>query len=281
MVGTSNAIDDFGIVLRTTSHEISIWQQQKKIRMDCSDNFVFSNDNLSFPCHEHNYHQKHFCSISFNRQKLIRNTYKARSQWDMMPQTPPPQMSSTLTWSFLKQGCTNPGDQVTVVTKFCTVASNICGPSVWYLLHVTLLAPTILRWLLDFWRICATLLKYTFLFSDFRILTSSSMRNSQCILSCITDLQSYKYFVLNVSLYCNTIKFIWQASMLGPRVYSEGITPYWSCLQMSICYRLLLLLLLPLWWITRDLQIRYTNCLHKCVTCNHKTCTRHISNVGL
>ena len=30
MVGTSNAIEDFYIALRTTSHEISIWIKQKK-----------------------------------------------------------------------------------------------------------------------------------------------------------------------------------------------------------------------------------------------------------
>jgi hypothetical protein len=35
--------------------------------------------------------------------------------------------------------------------KFCVVAPSICGPSVWTLLHVTLLTPRILRWLLVFW----------------------------------------------------------------------------------------------------------------------------------
>jgi hypothetical protein len=43
--------------------------------------------------------------------------------------------------------------QVTMVTKFCVVAHNICGSSVWNLLHVILLAPRILRRLLDFWKI--------------------------------------------------------------------------------------------------------------------------------
>jgi hypothetical protein len=37
-----------------------------------------------------------------------------------------------------------------VATKFCTAAPNICGWSVWLLL-----APRILRWLLDFWKIFA------------------------------------------------------------------------------------------------------------------------------
>jgi hypothetical protein len=34
---------------------------------------------------------------------------------------------------------------------------HICGPSVWNLLRVCLLAPSILRWLQDFWKICAPL----------------------------------------------------------------------------------------------------------------------------
>lgn len=38
-----------------------------------------------------------------------------------------------------------------------TVAINICGSSVWNLLRVTLLAPRIIRWFLDFWKICAFL----------------------------------------------------------------------------------------------------------------------------
>ena len=51
------------------------------------------------------------------------------------------------------QGCANPGLQVARVTKFCTVAPSICGCSVWNLLHVTLLATRILKWLLDFWEV--------------------------------------------------------------------------------------------------------------------------------
>jgi hypothetical protein len=42
-------------------------------------------------------------------------------------------------------------------TKFCTVAPNICGPSMWNLLYVTLMAPRILEWLLDFWKSFAPL----------------------------------------------------------------------------------------------------------------------------
>jgi hypothetical protein len=38
---------------------------------------------------------------------------------------------------------------------FRTVAPNICASSVWNLLHVTIQTTRILRWLLDFWKICA------------------------------------------------------------------------------------------------------------------------------
>jgi hypothetical protein len=48
------------------------------------------------------------------------------------------------------QVCANPGFQVFVATKFCTVAPNVCGSSVWNFLHVTLLAFRILTLLLDF-----------------------------------------------------------------------------------------------------------------------------------
>ena len=39
------------------------------------------------------------------------------------------------------QGCQNPGSQVAVVNKFCTVAPNICGFSTSKSLYVTLLVP--------------------------------------------------------------------------------------------------------------------------------------------
>jgi len=57
----------------------------------------------------------------------------------------------------IRQWYTNPGRQVARATKFCTVALNVCGPSVWNLLRVHLLAPTFLSWLLDFLKVCATL----------------------------------------------------------------------------------------------------------------------------
>ena len=50
------------------------------------------------------------------------------------------------------QGRTNPGRQVARSTKFCTAAPNMCGSLVWNLLHVTFVAPRILRRLLEFWK---------------------------------------------------------------------------------------------------------------------------------
>lgn len=49
-----------------------------------------------------------------------------------------------------KQRCRNPRRQVYRATKFCIVAPNICGPTPMNLLHIILLAPRILRWLLGF-----------------------------------------------------------------------------------------------------------------------------------
>jgi hypothetical protein len=48
----------------------------------------------------------------------------------------------------LPQRYTYPGCQVAWATEFCEQLPNICGSSAWNLFHVTLLAPTIFRWLL-------------------------------------------------------------------------------------------------------------------------------------
>lgn len=58
------------------------------------------------------------------------------------------------------QVCTNPGHQITQVTKFCMLAPNICGSSGWNLLHVTLLLPRSLRLLLEFGKICALMVLF-------------------------------------------------------------------------------------------------------------------------
>ena len=53
--------------------------------------------------------------------------------------------------------CYNEGCTKSRVTKFCTVAPNICWSSVWNLLHVTLLEPRILRRQVYFSKIYASL----------------------------------------------------------------------------------------------------------------------------
>jgi hypothetical protein len=75
------------------------------------------------------------------------------SQINPVQSSDPPSLRLVL---LLYLGCTNPRNQVILVTKFFMVVSNICGPSVWNLLYV-ILVTRILRWLLDFWNICGLL----------------------------------------------------------------------------------------------------------------------------
>ena len=53
-------------------------------------------------------------------------------------------------YKFFNQRCTNPGCLVARTTKNYVVRCNVCGFSVWKLLHVSLLEQRILRWFLDF-----------------------------------------------------------------------------------------------------------------------------------
>jgi hypothetical protein len=62
-----------------------------------------------------------------------------------------------LQFSSLIQGYTNPGRQVARATTFCTMAHTEYN-----LLHISLLASRILRWLLDFWKICTPLHSITY-----------------------------------------------------------------------------------------------------------------------
>jgi len=55
----------------------------------------------------------------------------------------------------LHHGSLNLGCRVVVMTEL--VVPNICGPSIWKLLRVTSLAPRILSWLLEFWKMFAPL----------------------------------------------------------------------------------------------------------------------------
>lgn len=54
----------------------------------------------------------------------------------------------------IEDRCANPRCQVMQATKFCTAVPNICGSWVWNLIHVILMVPRVLRWFLDFWKIC-------------------------------------------------------------------------------------------------------------------------------
>jgi hypothetical protein len=69
------------------------------------------------------------------------------------------------------RGAEIPGGRSPVATAFCTVAPNTRISSVWNLFRVTLLAPRILGWLLDFFEnlntpllrgLCAGLLQTRF-----------------------------------------------------------------------------------------------------------------------
>jgi len=59
----------------------------------------------------------------------------------------------------LREGCTNPGARSPRRLIF-TVIYNMCESSAWSLLHVTLLARRILRWLLNFWKTARSFVKH-------------------------------------------------------------------------------------------------------------------------
>jgi hypothetical protein len=56
------------------------------------------------------------------------------------------------------QECANPGRQVAHPNEFYKMAPNFCESLVWDLLHATVLAPRILRSILDFWKSLAHLI---------------------------------------------------------------------------------------------------------------------------
>jgi hypothetical protein len=49
-----------------------------------------------------------------------------------------------------------------LLSKICITVPNICGPLVWNIFRVTLLAPIIFIELLELWKICATMSKTTY-----------------------------------------------------------------------------------------------------------------------
>ena len=58
----------------------------------------------------------------------------------------------------LGQGCTSAESKVAMAIRFFMAAPNIFRSIVWNSLHVNVVKPRILRWLLDFWKICASLI---------------------------------------------------------------------------------------------------------------------------
>jgi hypothetical protein len=57
------------------------------------------------------------------------------------------------------------GKIIPEVLKFSTVGPDTCGSALWNLLHVTLLAPGIFRWILGFCKIYASFSKHTYVSS--------------------------------------------------------------------------------------------------------------------
>jgi hypothetical protein len=55
--------------------------------------------------------------------------------------------------------CTNLSCHIAQPTKCCTVVPNVCGSSECNVFHVTLLVSRILRWLLDFSKVCSPYIK--------------------------------------------------------------------------------------------------------------------------
>jgi len=63
---------------------------------------------------------------------------------------------------------TNPGRQDAQTNKFDTVAPKVCRSSIWNFTHANLLAPRILRWLLNFENLCTPGLLYVLTAETFR-----------------------------------------------------------------------------------------------------------------
>jgi hypothetical protein len=59
----------------------------------------------------------------------------------------------------IKKACKNSSHHVAKVTKFGTVAPNICGPLVWNVFLINLVASRTFEVDPDFWKICAPKVK--------------------------------------------------------------------------------------------------------------------------
>jgi hypothetical protein len=85
----------------------------------------------------------------------------------------------------------------TRVSKYCTLTPNICRSWVWKSLHISLLAPRILKWLLDVWKFFFSCLKqYTSLCRRWR----SSQRSSELMCPCTSTVRYSSCPYLKVQL---------------------------------------------------------------------------------
>lgn len=66
-------------------------------------------------------------------------------------------MNSSDDSHMLGQGRTNPGSKNAMVTKFCTLAPHIWILCLRILFRDSILAPIILRWIIEFWTVCTSL----------------------------------------------------------------------------------------------------------------------------
>ena len=106
-----------------------------------------------------------------------------------------PHPAALFSWYGLHQRCTNSRRQVTLATTFWTVAPNICGFSVQNLLHVTLPASAILRWVLVLLRICAPLGLHT-VYTVHTILWRDA-NNLNTLMTHVTGITFYTFCIAN------------------------------------------------------------------------------------
>ena len=73
-----------------------------------------------------------------------------------------------------------PGARSPGATSSSVVAPNMYGRSAWNLLHVTLLAPTVLKWLIDFWKTGVPHFKVQFIDFSVRLVHVKKKRVRHC-----------------------------------------------------------------------------------------------------
>ena len=95
-----------------------------------------------------------FCALWLQEQNSVR--IKKEENCDLFQGSSSPLRRIQNKGIMLAHGRADPGRQVAVATRFCTVQPNICGYSKWNMLCGTLLTPTVLRWSIYFWKIYAS-----------------------------------------------------------------------------------------------------------------------------